>query len=121
MKLSRWAYFAAIGSHLLLIVLMLVRDGFGASTLLVLPLLLPLPGLLRGREYTYGWASMLLTFYVGSYLASGYAEPAQKWAAFGIAAVAAIDFVSLALYVRLGQRERAGSAARTAASDAASR
>lgn len=107
MKLSRLARALALGAHLSLIVLMLLRAQFGLGSLLALPLLFPLPGMMRGRSYTYAWASMLLVFYAGGYLAAGYADPAQKWSAFALASVAAADFVGLVLYVRLRAREDA--------------
>lgn len=107
MKLSRIARTVAIGAHLSLIVLLLLRAQLGPASLLAIPLSFPLPGLLRGRSYTCAWASMLVTFYVAGYLAAGYADPANKWSAFALASVAALDFVGLVLYVRLRARERA--------------
>lgn len=40
-----------------------VRAGGSALTLKALPLLLPLFGVLRGKRYTYQWASMLILAY----------------------------------------------------------
>lgn len=97
----------ALTSHLALMAILILSNFKSpvALAILVLPLLLPLPGLLRGRSYTYAWATMLLVFYVGGYLAAGYFDPAQKWLCFGIAGLAAIDFVALNLYVKLLSRE----------------
>ncbi len=106
--LSRIARIVAALAHVALIVLMLLRAAGGPGSLLVLPLLVPLPGILRGRRYTYSWACMLVVFYAAGYLAAGYAEPMQKSALFGIASIAAIDFVALVLYVRLLGREKIG-------------
>ncbi len=120
-KLSPWAWRLAVAAHLSLILLMSLRSGLSPWLLLVAPLLLPLPGMLRRRDYTCAWASMLVVFYCAAYLAAGYAEPARKWAHFAFAAVAALDFSGLVLFVRLGARERfAESAARTARSAGAS-
>lgn len=107
--LSRWARGLAVVSHLLLIAGMALRAGFSPALLLAAPLLLPLPGILRGRTYTCAWASMLLCFYAAGYLAAGYADPAQKWACFALASLAALDFTGLVLYVRLLARERPAS------------
>ncbi|MGH8460805.1 MAG: DUF2069 domain-containing protein [Stenotrophobium sp.] len=104
-------------SHLLLIAILVFVSGWSVRLIQVLPLLLPLPGLLRGRIYTFKWATMLLAFYVAGWLAAGYMQPAQKWSCFGVAALAALDFVGLNLFVRFQARERI---ARTAASGAAS-
>jgi len=59
----------AVGSVLALIVLGLVWElwlaptGSGTLALKVLPLLLPLPGLLKNRMYTYRWVSLLVWLY----------------------------------------------------------
>ena len=107
MRASEWARRVALACHLALIAAIAIRSGWGVPLLLVAPLLLPLPGLLRGRDYTFAWATMLLVFYVGGYLAAGHADPAGKWACFGIAALAALEFVSLCVYVKARSRERA--------------
>lgn len=107
MLLSRWAYRVTVASHLALMGAIALRSGGGVSIVLLVPLLFPLPGLLRGRDYTFAWATMLLVFYVGGYLAAGHANPADKWASFGVAALAALEFVSLSVYVKVRSRERA--------------
>ncbi|TXI09234.1 MAG: DUF2069 domain-containing protein [Rhizobium sp.] len=107
MLLSRWAYYVTVASHLALTAVIAMRSGWGVAMILVLPLLIPLPGLLRGRDYTFAWATMLLVFYVGGYLAAGHANPADKWACFGVAALAALEFVSLSVYVKARSKERA--------------
>ena len=66
-------YYLASGAYVALILLSLAWEGWLAPargvpagfwlTLKTLPLLLPLRGLLRGRPYTYAWASMLLLPY----------------------------------------------------------
>lgn len=40
-----------------------LKTGGSMLVLKVLPLLLPLFGILRGKRYTYQWASMLILFY----------------------------------------------------------
>ena len=64
-----WTRAVAVGSVLALIVLGLAWELWLAPTgqrtlaLKVLPLLLPLPGLLRNRMYTYRWLSLLVWLY----------------------------------------------------------
>ena len=64
-----WTRALAVGSVLALIALGLVWElwlaptGRGTLALKVLPLLLPLPGLLRNRMYTYRWLSLLVWLY----------------------------------------------------------
>lgn len=107
MHFSRWSRYITVVSHVALITIIAVRSGGGPSILLALPLLFPLPGLLRGRDYTYAWSTMLLVFYVGGYLSASYTNPAEKWTCIGIAALAALEFVSLSVYVKARSRERA--------------
>jgi uncharacterized membrane protein len=104
--LSRYARALALAAHLALIVVLLHRGDSLLSVLAALLLFLPLPGLLRGREYTHSWASMMVAFYCALWLAEGWAHPSQQRLAFAIAGLAALDFVGLVLYVRLRGRER---------------
>jgi uncharacterized membrane protein len=112
----RWL---AVLSHALLTTVLLWRARSLAEALVAMPLLAPLPGLVRGRDYTMKWASMLVVFYAAGYLAVGHAEPAQRGALYTIASLAAVDFVSLVLTVRLRARERQALAAARHAAAAA--
>ncbi|MBX3642612.1 MAG: DUF2069 domain-containing protein [Rubrivivax sp.] len=66
----RWSRWLAVGSLLALVALglcwelWLAPTGSGTLALKVVPLLLPLPGLWRGRLYTYRWTSLGLWLYV---------------------------------------------------------
>ena len=73
------------------------------ATLAVLPLLLPLIGLLRARAYTASWASMLVSFYCALLLSEAYMLPALKLPLVLLATVAALDFVALMLFAK-GQK-----------------
>ena len=108
--LSPWMQRLALLSHLALMVSMGLVSKPIIALLLIAPLLLPLPGIIKGRDYTYAWATMLLAFYVGGWLAAGYYNPAQKWISFGIAALAAVDFAALNLFVKFRARERSAQA-----------
>lgn len=102
--LSLYAKGAGLAAHLLL-TLALIAQGTALSWIAALLLVPPLPGLVRGRLYTYQWASMLVVFYCAIWLAEGWFDPGRRAAAFAVAALAALDFVSLVLYVRLRNRE----------------
>jgi len=80
--------------------------------LLVLPLLLPLPGLWRGKPYTHAWCSMLIVFYVGGFMAEAWANPESATRAFALASLAAAEFIALVLYVRFAAVDRRRAAAR---------
>jgi uncharacterized membrane protein len=113
--LSRYAQALAVFSHCALLIALLHSSQTGIGIIAALLLLAPLPGLLRGREYTYSWACMLIAFYCAMWLAEGYADPQSKLRAFVIAGIAALDFVSLVLFVRLRGRERLAQKAASAA------
>lgn len=110
-RVVRWL---VLGAHLLLILLLMLK-GSALSLLAGLLLLAPLPGLLKGRSYTHAWASMMLAIYCALLLSDGYARPQGQYQAFGLAALAALEFVALMLYVRFSARaslaQRAGSGA----------
>ena len=74
--------------------------------LLALPLLLPLPGLWRGKPYTYAWCSMLVVFYIGALLAEAWANPEGATRAFALASLALVDFFALVFYVRFAAVDR---------------
>jgi uncharacterized membrane protein len=80
--LARRARIAALACLLALIALglawelVLAPTGRGALVLKVLPLLLPLPGLWRGRRYTFRWTCLLLWLYVTEGVVRATSDPA---------------------------------------------
>ncbi len=65
---------------------------------LVLPLTVPLPGLWRGKSYTYAATSLLMVFYSGGLLVEAIGG---EWAANALALTAVLEFCSLVLFVRV--------------------
>lgn len=71
MKRIEVLHYLSIASLIALIFLLVAWEGWlaplkpGGSALIlkVLPLLLPLFGILRGKRYTYQWSSMLILLY----------------------------------------------------------
>ncbi|MEO8134600.1 MAG: DUF2069 domain-containing protein [Betaproteobacteria bacterium] len=51
-----------------------IRPGGSWLALKVLPLVLAVPGLLRGRTYTWQWLSLALPFYVAEGIVRGWSE-----------------------------------------------
>jgi uncharacterized membrane protein len=79
-----------------------LRPGGSWLMLKALPLLLPLRGILRGRRYTYQWASMLIL----AYFAEGAVRAASDNGAAAASALAEVlltlvFFASAILYARL--------------------
>ncbi|MGE5115940.1 MAG: DUF2069 domain-containing protein [Betaproteobacteria bacterium] len=108
----------AVGATLALIALGLawelwlapLRPGGSWWALKVLPLALPLSGLLRLRLYTYRWTSLLVWLYVGEGLMRAGSEhgPSQALALAEVLLGVAL-FAACALHV---QRRLAGAAGR---------
>jgi uncharacterized membrane protein len=88
-----------------------LRPGGSWLVLKVLPLLAPLPGLLRGRRYTHQWCSLLVLVYVAEGLVRATSEPppAARLAVAEIALATAL-FTACVLYAR-ATRGRAHPAA----------
>ncbi len=79
-----------------------LRPGGSWLLLKALPLLLPLQGILRGRRYTYQWASMLIL----AYLAEGVVRATSDSGASTVLALVEVllalaFFVNAIVYARL--------------------
>jgi uncharacterized membrane protein len=87
-----------------------LRPGGSWLALKALPLLAPLPGILRRRIYTYQWSSMLILAYFIEGVVRGYAESGlSAQLAHAEIALSLLFFGSVVAYVRLtALRERAG-------------
>jgi uncharacterized membrane protein len=89
--------------------LWLAPTGRGTLAIKVLPLLLPLPGLMRYRLYTYRWVSLLVWLYVAEgAVRAGSERGLSASLAAAEAVLALVLFVACALHVRA--RLRAGAA-----------
>ena|SRR5690349_152776 len=115
LMLSRWLRIGAGSSLIALIMVCLAWEGWLAplkpeGSLLILkavPLLLPLFGILKGRRYTYQWASMFILLYFTE-------GTVRAWADRGVSAKLAMAEVVLSLvfftcaifYARLNRNPR---------------
>ena len=116
-QFTRWL---GVASLLALIVLGLawelflapLRPGGSWLVLKVLPLCLPLAGLLKNRMYTYRWVSLLVWLYFaeGVVRASTEAPPAA-WLAMAQTVLCLALFVACALHVRIRTRQARSLAA----------
>ncbi len=108
--MQKASYAGACVSLLALIVLCLawelwlapLRPGGSWLVLKTLPLLLPLRGILRGRRYTYQWASMLILAYFAEGAVRAFGDVGSS-AALALAEVmlALAFFASAVVYARL--------------------
>jgi uncharacterized membrane protein len=100
----------AVGSLLGLIVLGLawelflapIRPGGSWLALKVLPLCLPLAGLLKNRMYTYRWVSLMVWLYFTEGAVRAYSDrPPGNYLAMIEVALCLLLFTACALHVRL--------------------
>ena len=119
MNLQKILYLGACLSLLALIFLCLawelwfapLRPGGSWLVLKSLPLLLPLQGILRGRRYTYQWASMLILAYFAEGAVRSFGDGGMSAAlAFAEVALTLVFFASAVLYARVtrASQPRAG-------------
>ena len=107
LALTRWV---AVGSVLALIVLGLawelrlapLRPGGSLLAIKVLPLCLPLAGLLRNRMYTYRWVSLMVWLYFVEGVARAYSDRGlSARLALLEAALCLVLFAACVLHVRM--------------------
>ena len=119
-----WTRGAAVASVLSLIVLGLAWElwlaptGSGTLAVKVLPLLLPLPGLLRNRMYTYRWLSLMVWLYFTEGVVRATSEHGigARLAAVEVA-LCLLLFAACAAHVRWRLRSARGAAEAAAAGD----
>ena len=98
-------------SWLALVALQLALPWLAGSywlLLLVLPLLIPLRGLLGDRRYTYKWIGFLTMLYFCIGIAELVTNPELRLYGLGTTAASTLMFLAsiyYARYLRLGQRE----------------
>jgi uncharacterized membrane protein len=78
-----------------------LRPGGSWLILKVLPLLPALPGILRGKRYTYRWASLMIVFYFAEGAGRAFSDQGASRLAAGVEAGLALAFFACAIaYVR---------------------
>lgn len=85
-----------------------LRPGGSLLVLKAVPLLLPLFGILRGRRYTYQWASMFMLLYFTEGVVRAWSDQGlAAWLAGAEIALSTAFFLAAILYARLtrGQSE----------------
>jgi len=110
-SLTRWL---AVGSLLGLIVLGLLwemyiaplRPGGSSLVLKVLPLFVPLAGLLKNRMYTYRWVSLMVWFYFTEGVVRAYSDrPPGNYCAMLEVLLCLSLFIACAMHVRVRLRD----------------
>lgn len=107
----------AVGSLIGLIVLGLTWElwlaptGSGTLALKVLPLFIPLGGLLRHRMYTYRWVSLMVWLYFTEGVVRAFSDPGLSAVLAGVEVVLCLVlFTACAWHVRWRLKQAAGAA-----------
>lgn len=103
----RWLHYGCIASLIALIFLTLAWEAWLAPTsrailiIKIVPLLLPLFGILRGKRYTYQWSSMLILLYFTEGVVRAYAERGiAAWLAGAEVLLAVVFYLCAIFYAR---------------------
>jgi uncharacterized membrane protein len=74
--------------------------------LAAVPLLAPLHGLIRGRRYTYAWATLFAVPYLMFALEELLVNPQARWAAGGSLLLVFLWFCAMVAYLRVSRARR---------------
>ncbi len=89
-----------------------LRPGGSWVALKVLPLCIPLAGLLRHRMYTYRWVSLMIWLYFTEGVVRAWSDPPpSSWLAMGEIALCLALFTACVLHVWVRLRQKRGAAA----------
>lgn len=102
-------------SHVLLIAWMVIwyfllsnQHGYSTTFIIlvyVMPLILPLWGIMAGKPYTHAWTSFIVLLYFLHAITVIYAEPSQIWYACVELFLAVCLFTGCAVFARLRGQE----------------
>lgn len=115
MRLSPVARAVALAGYAGLALIIAIRYGwlspsavFGRwpAAALLIPLAFPLPGLIRGRAYTYAWASMMALFYIAFAMTEVMSNPASHAYSYTVLFASSAFFLGCVFYVRFLAREQ---------------
>ncbi|MDD1784143.1 DUF2069 domain-containing protein [Enterovibrio sp. ZSDZ35] len=100
----------ALTSYLALIAWVLIWHGFlsphphinpvGVTIAWLIPLMLPLKGILTGKPYTHAWANFILMFYFLHGLTLLFVDEGERYLALVELVITSISFVSNILYAK---------------------
>jgi uncharacterized membrane protein len=88
-----------------------LRPGGSSLVLKALPLLLPLMGILKGRRYTYQWASMFILIYFTEGVMRAWSDP-QPAAALAVVEIllSVVFFLAAIAYAKKTAPAKSGAA-----------
>ncbi|HEV7357081.1 MAG TPA: DUF2069 domain-containing protein [Steroidobacteraceae bacterium] len=101
--LTIWLWVAVAAS---LLAWILVGYPWPICVIAVLPLLAPLNGLMRGRRYTYAWATLFAIPYLAFALTELLANPQARWVASLSLLLVFAWFCTMILFLRASRVHR---------------
>jgi uncharacterized membrane protein len=101
--LTIWLWVAVAAS---LLAWMLVGYPWPMCAIAVLPLLAPLNGLVRGRRYTYAWATLFAIPYLAFALTELLVNPQARWVAAMSLLLVFAWFCTMILFLRASRVPR---------------
>ena len=101
--LTIWLWVAVAAS---LLAWILVGYSWPICVIAVLPLLAPLNGLIRGRRYTYAWATLFAIPYLAFALTELLANPQARWVASVSLLLVFAWFCTMILFLRASRAPR---------------
>ncbi|MDA9556185.1 DUF2069 domain-containing protein [Vibrio sp.] len=113
-KTKRYRQMALMGNGLLLIWVALWQfalsphphiDSFGVTLAWCIPLLLPLPGIIKGKPYTHAWANFVIMLYFLHALTILYIDNGERWLAAVELILTSVAFVANIVFARLRGQE----------------
>jgi uncharacterized membrane protein len=102
-SLTIWLWCAIAAS---LLAWMSVGYSWPMCLLAVLPLLAPLNGLVRGRRYTYAWATLFAVPYLAFAVTELLANPRARWVAAMSLLLVFAWFCTMILFLRASRARR---------------
>jgi uncharacterized membrane protein len=102
-SLTIWLWVAVAAS---LLAWTLVGYPWPICVIAVLPLLAPLNGLIRGKRYTYAWATLFAIPYLAFALTELLANPQARWVASLSLLLVFAWFCTMILYLRASRAHR---------------
>jgi uncharacterized membrane protein len=101
--LTIWLWVAVAAS---LLAWILVGYPWPICIIAILPLLAPLNGLVRGRRYTYAWATLFAIPYLAFALTELLANPRARWVASLSLLLVFAWFCTMILFLRASRAQR---------------
>jgi uncharacterized membrane protein len=101
--LTIWLWVAVAAS---LLAWILVGYPWPICIIAILPLLAPLNGLVRGRRYTYAWATLFAIPYLAFALTELLANPQARWVASLSLLLVFAWFCTMILFLRASRAQR---------------